>query len=205
MRKFLGKIIKIDKIHLIVLLILISLSAFFYAGKEWRQNKPELIIQAADFFELLALPYRIAKLSAQPADTRLPIPVQGVLFSEIEDSWGDPRSGGREHKGVDIFAQRGTPVYAAADGYVIRTGKSELGGNYVYTVGAGGVRYYYAHLDSIAEVIKYGLPVTTNTIIGYVGNTGNASTTPAHLHLGMYVPGNGAKNPFPLLVSRRPR
>jgi murein DD-endopeptidase MepM/ murein hydrolase activator NlpD len=188
-----------------ILLIIVAVASFGYAAKEWRENKSEIIIQAADFLEVLALPYRVAKLSAQPRDTRIPIPVQGVLFTEIEDSWGAPRAGGRTHKGVDIFASRGTPVYAAADGYVIRTGESELGGNFVYTVGAGGVRYYYAHLDSIAISIKYGLPVTTNTIIGYVGNTGNASTTPAHLHLGMYIPGEGSSNPFPLIVSRRPR
>lgn len=187
------------------LLIAIVLASFSYAAKEWRENKPDIIIQAADFFEALALPYRIAKLAALPRDTALPIPVQGVLFAEIEDSWGSPRPGGRTHKGVDIFAKRGAPVYAATDGYVIRTGKSELGGNYVYTIGVGGVRYYYAHLDSIALGVKLGLPVTTNTIIGYVGNTGNASTTPAHLHLGMYIPGEGSQNPFPLLVSRRPR
>jgi peptidoglycan LD-endopeptidase LytH len=189
----------------VFLLVAIAVGSFSYARREWQENKPEIIIQAADFFEMLALPYRIMKLSSLPADKTLPIPVQGVLFAEIEDSWGSPRSGGRSHKGVDIFANRGTPVYAAADGYVIRTGRSELGGNFVYTVGAGGVRYYYAHLDRIAGNVKYGLPVTTNTTLGYVGNTGNASTTPSHLHLGMYVPGEGAKNPFPLLVSRRPR
>jgi len=188
-----------------ILLAVVAVIGFSYAAREWRENKSEIIIQAADFFETLALPYRIAKLSTQPRDINLPIPVQGVLFTEIENNWGAPRSGGRTHKGIDIFARRGTPIYAAADGYVIRTGKSELGGNFVYTVGAGGVRYYYAHLDSIAIGVKYGLPVTTNTIIGYVGNTGNASTTPAHLHLGMYVPSEGSSNPFPLLVSRRPR
>lgn len=189
----------------VILLVVISVTAFSYAEKEWRENKSELIIQAADFLEVLALPYRISKLSILPPDSALPIPVQGVLFTEIEDSWGSPRSGGREHRGVDIFARRGTPVYAAADGYVLRTGESEVGGNFVYTVGAGGVRYYYAHLDSIATGVKYGLPVTTWTVIGYVGNTGNASSTPSHLHFGMYVPREGPRNPFPLLVSRRPR
>lgn len=185
-----------------ILLMVIIAAGFGYAGKLWRENKPEIIIQAADFFEALALPYRIAKLSRLPRDSRLPIPVHGVLFAEIEDSWGAPRSGGRTHRGIDIFARRGTPVYAAANGYVLRVGESNLGGNFVYTVGAGGARYYYAHLDSVALGVKTGLPVTTETVIGYVGNTGNASTTPAHLHLGMYVPGEGAQNPYPLLVSR---
>lgn len=185
-----------------MVLLVVAIVGFWYAQRIWRENKSEIIIQAADFFETLALPYRIAKLSTEPPDATLPIPVHGVLFREIEDSWDAPRSGGRTHKGIDIFARRGTPVYAAANGFVLRTGQSKLGGNFIYTIGAGGVRYYYAHLDAIALGVKYGLPVTSETIIGYIGNTGNASTTPPHLHLGMYVPRKGPQNPYSLLVSR---
>jgi peptidoglycan LD-endopeptidase LytH len=190
--------------------IIIIVATIFIVGSissanYWQRNKPDLIIEAANFFNKLAVPYKIAKLATEPPDTRLPIPVQGVLFTEIEDTWGAPRSGGRTHKGIDIFARRGTPIYAAAAGFVLRTGNSELGGNYVYTVGAGGRRYYYAHLDSFASNIEYGTPVTTETVIGYVGNTGNASTTPSHLHFGLYIPGEGAVNPFSLLVSRKTR
>jgi murein DD-endopeptidase MepM/ murein hydrolase activator NlpD len=189
---------------LVALIALVSASAA-YGFKYFRENKSEIIIEVADFFETLAIPYRIAKLSSLPPDETLPIPVQGVLFTEIEDSWGALRSGGRSHKGIDIFAKRGTPIYAAASGYILRLGHSELGGNFIYTVGAGGRRYYYAHLNSFAADVKYGQPVTTETVIGYVGNTGNASTTPPHLHFGMYVPGKGALNPFGLFVSRKSR
>ncbi len=168
----------------------------------WKENKAEIIIRTSDFFEILVAPYRIAKLSTLPPDTTLPIPVEGVLIREIQDTWGAPRSGGRMHRGIDIFATRGTPVYAAAPGFILRTGESGLGGNYIYTVGAGGRRYYYAHLDSIVLGMRYGTKVTTETVIGYVGNTGNASTTPPHLHFGMYVSGEGSANPYSLLVNR---
>ena len=101
---------------------------------------------------------------------------------------------------MDIFAEAGTPIFAATEGYVIKTGENRLGGTYVFTLGPGGVRYYYAHLSNVAPHIEIGSPVNPYTIIGYVGTTGNARTTPPHLHFGMYT--NGAKNPYPLLINR---
>jgi murein DD-endopeptidase MepM/ murein hydrolase activator NlpD len=61
--------------------------------------------------------------------------------------------------------------------------------------------YYYAHLDSYAPNIATGDPVTTQTVLGYVGTTGNAAGTPPHLHFGVYASG-GALNPLPLLTDR---
>lgn len=148
----------------------------------------------------LALPHRLAQLSSEERDTELVIPIQGLSPRSIADSWGDPRSGNRLHEGVDMFAKKGTPVYSATYGYVVRVGTNPLGGNIVVILGAGGVGYYYAHLDSVAEGIEFGKEVSTSTIIGYVGNTGNAERTPPHLHFGMYK--NGAENPFDLLVPR---
>ena len=83
---------------------------------------------------------------------------------------------------------------------MIRAGVNNLGGNSVLAVGPGGVRYYYAHLDSIADGITFGTEVTADTVIGFVGNSGNASGTPPHLHFGVYE--NGPQNPYPLLVDR---
>ena len=67
--------------------------------------------------------------------------------------------------------------------------------------GAGGRYYYYAHLDSYARGLAIGDRVTTRTVLGYVGTTGNAAGTPPHLHFGVYT-ANGAINPLPLLVDR---
>ncbi len=146
------------------------------------------------------LPLRLAQLQFQKAETELLMPVDGVLLSDVSDTWGAPRSGGRKHEGQDIFAERGTPIRAVVDGFVTRVGNSGLGGKQVYVTGAGGRQYYYAHLDDFADV-DYGDKVTTDTVLGFVGNTGNAINTPPHLHFGVYG-GSGAINPYPLFKDR---
>ena len=140
-------------------------------------------------------------------DAELLMPVEGVTVSQVSDSWGSARSEGRTHEGTDIFAATGTPVYSATPGYVYRIGTNPYGGNVITVVGGAGVRYYYAHLSAFAETLKEGQYVTTDTVLGYVGNTGNAATTPPHLHFGVY-PGPldtcewQAENPYSLLVDR---
>jgi peptidoglycan LD-endopeptidase LytH len=146
-------------------------------------------------------PRPLAWLSMQPADAVLLMPVAGARVSGITNTWGAPRSGGRVHYGQDIFAPRGTAVRAATAGYVLRVGHNALGGNIVVMAGAGGRRYYYAHLDGVAPDLRVGQHVTAETFIGCVGNTGNAVHTPPHLHFGMWTM-TGATNPLPLLRDR---
>ena len=139
-------------------------------------------------------------------EAQLLMPVAGVSVGQVADTWGAARGNGRTHEGQDIFAPRGTPIYAAVPGYVYRIGTSRLGGNIVFVAGAGGRRYYYAHLEAWAD-IEEGMFVTTETVLGYVGNTGNAIATPPHLHFGIY---SGSRStcdravfdPLPLLVDR---
>lgn len=140
-------------------------------------------------------------------DTEVLVPVEGVSVGQISNTWGAARSEGRSHEGVDIFAPESTPIYAATPGYVYRIGENPYGGNVVTVVGGAGVRYYYAHLSAFAEDVQEGQYVTTATLLGYVGNTGNASTTPPHLHLGIYSGSYQtcdweAENPYGLLVDR---
>ena len=133
----------------------------------------------------------------------LSFPVQGGGTRDIGSGFGAPRdAGSRAHHGVDIFADRGTPVRAVADGRV-RTGSGGIGGNHVWlsscmlgVTGVTGARYYYAHLDDFA--VDSGARVETGDILGFVGNTGNARTTPPHLHFGIYT-GSGPVNPAPFL------
>lgn len=143
----------------------------------------------------------MARLALKEPDARLLMPVKGVRVRQIADTWGAPRSNGREHKGQDIFARRGTPVFSAAEGYVLRVGTSDLGGKSVFVAGRGGRRYYYAHLDDFAPDLKAGDYVSTSSLLGYVGTTGNAFNTPPHLHFGVYGTG-GAINPLTLLTDR---
>ncbi len=110
------------------------------------------------------------------------------------DSWGFPRPGGRRHKGVDMFAARGEPVYAVQAGTASASSNS-LGGITVHLRANTGFTYYYAHLDSrtFSGTIRVGQGET----LGYVGNTGNAVTTSPHLHFEIRPGGGGPVNPYP--------
>lgn len=108
------------------------------------------------------------------------------------DSWGAPRSGGRSHKGVDMFADRGTPVVASVSGTVTHRDNS-LGGHAYWLFGDDGHSYYGAHLDSYAQS-GY---VEAGTIVGYVGNSGNARNASPHLHFEVHPHGGSAVNPTP--------
>lgn len=114
------------------------------------------------------------------------------------DSWGFPRSGGRSHQGVDIFASYGTPIFAVADG-VADTGSNRLGGLTINLRSDAGDRYYYAHMSSIA--VADGTRVRAGEVIGATGTSGNAAGTPPHLHW-QYHPGSGGPvNPYQLSVA----
>jgi len=146
---------------------------------------------------------RAARIVLQSAPNALPVPVAGVSARALRDSWGAPRSDGRRHQGVDIFAPRGTPVRSTTAGIVWSIGQNRLGGNVVWVLGPGSQLHYYAHLDRFAA-IRRGEVVAPGTTLGYVGNTGNARGGPHHLHYGIYAPARGgAINPFPLLATAR--
>ena len=155
----------------------------------------------SDTADSLSIPFRLAALSMREPDSHLAMPVSGVRVRQVADTWGAPRDGGGAHAGQDIFARRGTPVYSATEGYVLRVGESPRGGKTVFVLGAGGRRYYYAHLDAHAEGLAAGDHVTPDSLLGYVGTTGNAQGTPPHLHFGVYTAA-GAINPLPLLTDR---
>jgi murein DD-endopeptidase MepM/ murein hydrolase activator NlpD len=143
----------------------------------------------------------VAQLYTKDPDKKLTMPVQDVEKKEIANTWQAPRDGGRRHEGQDIFAPRGTPIFSATEGYVAHIGDNSLGGQTVSVIGAGGRTYYYAHLDAYAPHLAQGDFVTTETLLGFVGTTGNAAGTPPHLHFGVYQTG-GALNPLPLLNDR---
>jgi murein DD-endopeptidase MepM/ murein hydrolase activator NlpD len=117
-------------------------------------------------------------------------PVQG--FIGFADTWGAPRSGGRTHQGVDLIGARGLPLVAVVDGFVQQK-VNRLGGNSVWLSGADGNKYYYAHLDSWAAAGS----VTAGTVIGTLGDTGNAKFSVPHLHFEIHPGGGAAVNPYP--------
>jgi len=144
---------------------------------------------------------RVARLYAQDPESKIAMPLQDVTKRQIADTWGAPRGIGRRHEGQDIFAPKGTPILSATSGYVYKIGENNLGGQTVSVISRGGRVYYYAHLDSYAPGLEVGDRVSTRTVLGYVGTTGNAQGTPPHLHFGIYT-FTGAINPLPLLTDR---
>jgi hypothetical protein len=127
-------------------------------------------------------------------------PVPGTGRRNIQSLFGAARSGGRrEHQGIDIFAPRGTPVVASTDGWISSTSPNQLGGNVVWLWDPRRDQtLYYAHLDRHA--VSRGDRVRKGEVVGYVGNTGNASTTAPHLHFGIYRRGRGAIDPLYYVV-----
>jgi peptidoglycan LD-endopeptidase LytH len=126
----------------------------------------------------------------------LAFPVQGKDSKAILSPFGVARDGGaRRHEGVDIFAVRGTPVVAAAEGLVTRVSTTPRGGKVVWLSDTRNRQsLYYAHLD--AQLVQVGQHVKIGDTLGLVGNTGNAITTTPHLHFGIYKYGEGAIDPY---------
>jgi murein DD-endopeptidase MepM/ murein hydrolase activator NlpD len=145
-----------------------------------------IYLAVADRALVIAFPRR-DELRAAEADAGLTIPVAGVRAEELKDTYGAARSGGRAHKGVDIFAARGTPVLAAAPGVIVNRDSNAVGGLSLYHRGMDGrTIYYYAHLNGIRAGLKVGDLVRAGDTLGYVGSTGNVSGSP-HLHFAVFT------------------
>lgn len=138
-----------------------------------------------------------------PAGAEWVFPVQGP--NSFRDTFGAPRSGGRTHKGTDIMTARNTPIVAVTDGVITSTNPYDtgLGGITIHLRGDDGNVYYYAHLASIKEGIRAGVRVEAGQVIGYAGNTGNASGGAVHLHFEIRPNGGAAINPYPILMQYR--
>ena len=129
------------------------------------------------------------------AGPSLSFPVSSSGKPSIGSFWGDGRDeGGRKHEGIDIFATKHTPAIAAANGVVTGVRENTLGGLVVFMRPQDrDYTLYYAHLDK--QLVQDGQTVHTGDTLGLVGNTGNARTTPPHLHFGIYTNG-GAIDPL---------
>jgi murein DD-endopeptidase MepM/ murein hydrolase activator NlpD len=91
----------------------------------------------------------------------------------------------RPHRGTDYAAPTGTPVYAAGDGKVIKSGFTRANGNYLFL--QHGDRYVTRYLHLHQRKVKQGQRVTQGQVIGSVGSTG-AATGP-HLHYEFLIDG----------------
>ncbi|MEA2589968.1 MAG: peptidoglycan LD-endopeptidase LytH [Actinomycetota bacterium] len=121
-----------------------------------------------------------------------PFPVAGM--AKYSDDFLTPRLTPvpHLHQGTDVFADFGTPIVASGPGRVTqRDSAPDAGGLEMWVAGDDGVNYYYAHLLSFADTGQVGRTVKAGTILGYVGNTGDASGGPPHLHFEIHPPGSG--------------
>lgn len=138
------------------------------------------------------------------------VPVAQADPAALADTWGQARSEGRAHQGIDILAARGTPVLAAVDGRIAKFFSSERGGQTIYQFDADQrYVYYYAHLDRRADGLAEGAVVRQGDVIGFVGQTGNAPVPHLHFEIQRLTPARHwweaePLNPYPYLVAGRP-
>ena len=130
-------------------------------------------------------------------------PVYGT--SGFGDTFGAPRATTIWHHGQDIFAALGAPVLAVTDGTVYSVGWNRVGGNRLWLRDRAGNEFYYAHLAAFSPLAVDGGRVRAGDVVGFVGNTGDAETTPYHLHFEihpsslLFLGYDGVVNPYPYL------
>ncbi len=154
-------------------------------------------------------PFLPVPTNLQPTLTadRYVFPVYGpVSFSNTFGAFrGDVP--GNWHHGDDIFAPLGAPILACADGTVFSVGWQEIGGNRLWLRDSEGNEFYYAHLSAFSPLARNGSQVSVGDVLGFVGNTGDASGTPTHLHFEihptslLFMGYDGAVNPTPYLTA----
>ncbi|MFS2081396.1 M23 family metallopeptidase [Telluria sp. Tellsp131] len=141
------------------------------------------------------------------APGKLLVPVEGMPFSRLADTYDQPRGTERHHEALDIMAPKGTKVVAVADGRIVKLFTSKPGGLTVYQFDpTEKYAYYYAHLDRYADGLQEGAQVRRGDLIGYVGATGNADPNAPHLHFAVFELTPDKQwwkgtpvNPYPLL------
>lgn len=163
------------------------------------EHRRDIILAVDELVTTVAFPYYVLEMKLKREVTALPVPVYGVALEDVEDSWGFGRTEGRTHEGTDIFAPSGTPVFSVTEGYIFDTYFGHRGGNNVMVIGPAGIFYYYAHFERLAHGVERGMYVSPDTVLGYVGSSGNATNTPPHLHFGVYPTTWNPINPFPLI------
>jgi murein DD-endopeptidase MepM/ murein hydrolase activator NlpD len=121
-------------------------------------------------------------------------PVAGL--AHYYDDWLNPRFTPKPHlhQGLDIFADFGTPIRSPDEGVVSQLSDHGAGGTAVWMRGSDGTSYYFAHMLERVEGIRVGMRVEIGTVLGFVGDTGNASGGTPHLHFEIH-PGAGEAVP----------
>lgn len=115
-----------------------------------------------------------------PQSFKMPVAGANQRSYNHESFWYYPWGKSGTHKGVDIFAKKGTDIFSSVNGLVLYCGKINMGGNIVVVLGPKWRIHYYAHLNSI-ETGMFSFVGQTDKL-GTVGDSGNAKGKPSHLH-----------------------
>lgn len=163
---------------------------------------------------LLALP--AAASTTPPFEIFFP---QEASVTEFDSSYGEQRSGGRQHNGTDLIADRMTEIYAVADGVVTYVGTNRLSGRNLKIDHGDGWESYYVHLNNdnvgtddgaapwtlaVAPGVEEGMEVQAGQLIAWVGDSGNAEGTTPHTHFELRFDGSPI-DPYPLLSEAHER
>lgn len=188
--KYLQKVFKHASLFVFIMALAIPLSVFAQSSdrdyREWRRWSS-------------SLRNKVNNLDDDAVED-VPIPILfGIAQKNLSPNFGDPRSGGRVHEGLDIMAPLGAPIVSPTEAVVLRTGTGASSGKYVYTANPGGETFAYMHLDEIADIDE-GDELDKGELIGYVGNTGNASGGATHLHFEIQDDDGDATDPYPRLT-----
>jgi murein DD-endopeptidase MepM/ murein hydrolase activator NlpD len=133
---------------------------------------------------------------------RFVFPVYGDV--RCADDFGAVRQIGA-HEGNDCFAAFGSPVLAVADGTLNRVGTLPISGNRLWLKTERGDAFFYAHLSAFAPEAVSGRKVKAGTLLGFVGNTGDAEPTPPHVHFEVHPGDRKAIDPHEILMAWQAR
>jgi murein DD-endopeptidase MepM/ murein hydrolase activator NlpD len=125
--------------------------------------------------------------------------------ARVADDFGAPRQHTGSHEGNDVFAAFGSPVLAVADGRLNRVGTLPISGNRLWLKTDRGDAFFYAHLSAFAPEAVSGRRVQAGTLLGFVGNTGDAEPTPPHLHFEIHPGDRKPIDPHPVLLAWQDR
>jgi murein DD-endopeptidase MepM/ murein hydrolase activator NlpD len=123
-----------------------------------------------------------------PQDLKMPVENATKKDFNKDSFWYYPWGKSVTHKGIDIFAEKGTNIRSSVSGLAVYSGEIKYGGNVVLILGPKWRLHYYAHMKE--NKITSLSWVNQKTIIGTVGASGNAKGKAPHLHysIGTVIP-----------------
>ena len=144
-------------------------------------------------------------VDAELTPGRYVFPVYGPVG--FGNTFGAARASTGWHHGEDIFGTLGQPILAVTDGTIFSVGWNDVGGYRLWLRDRNGNQYYYAHLSAFSSLAVNGREVKAGQVIAFMGNTGEAITTPVHLHFEIHPVSllqfgyDGAIEPYRYLIA----